>query len=117
MEGNDDLEFENMKRALQDILDKHIPVDKRFSVMNFNKEQIWYVSKLLLEKDDKKRELLFMEIENKLKESQFELRKQYYEILKNKELFDNYVSVLKGTDDLLNDMESDNELELALENI
>ena len=48
----DDIRFEKMKKTLQSILDNHLPSDKQFSVKDFNKEQVWYVCRLLLEKDD-----------------------------------------------------------------
>ena len=60
----DDPKFKSMKQTLQKILDKHLPSDKRFSVENFGKEDVWYMCRLLLEQDDMKRNLIWQELDN-----------------------------------------------------
>jgi hypothetical protein len=52
-----------------------------------------------------------------LRYAKYEYEKQFYEILKHKEEFDNYVSNLNDMDDLINDVESENEIDENLNNI
>ena len=113
----EDAKFEKMKQTVQSILDKYLPSDKQFSVKDYNKQQIWYLCRLLLEKDDEKRKVIWDEIQNELKYAKYEYEKQFSEILKHKEEFDNFVSNLKSMDDLVNDIEAENEIDDNLKNI
>ncbi len=113
----EDAKFQKMKQTVQSILDKHLPSDKQFSVRDYNKEQIWYLCRLLLEKDDEKRKVIWNEIQDKLKYAKYEYEKQFSEILKHKEEFDNCVSNLKTMDDLVNDVEAENEIDENLKRI
>ena len=113
----EDVEFKKMKQTVQDILDRHLPSDKQFSVKDYNKEQIWYLCRLLLAKHDEERKAIWDEIQWKLRYAKYEYGKQFYEILKHKEEFDNYVSNLKDMDGLINDVESENEIDENLNNI
>lgn len=113
----DNNEFEEYKKTVQSIIDKYLPEGKKFSVKDFNKEQIWYVCRLLLEKDDEKRKKIWKEIDGKLNLSKYEYEKQYYEIMKNKELFDNYNNSTKDIDNLTDDIEAESKMDAYLDNI
>lgn len=105
------------RETIQKIINKYFSEDKRFSVENFGKEQLWYICRLFLEKDDKKRGKIRKEIEYKLNHAKFEYERQYYEIIKNKELFDNHNNIIKDVDNLVNDIESESELDDSLDEI
>ena len=109
-----DVKFEEMKQTVQNILDKYLPSDKRFSVKDYNKEQIRYLCRLLLEKNDEKRMVIWDEIRSKLKNAKYEYENKFYEILEHKEKFDYFVSNLKNKDDLVNDVNVENEIDKKL---
>ena len=113
----EDVEFKRMKQTVQDILDRHLPSDRQFSVKDYNKEQIWYLCRLLLEKDNEKRLAIIEEIKEKYKEARYEFHSEYLEILKHKEIFDNYMSIARSTDDLLSDVDVENELSRKLKDV
>ena len=113
----EDVEFKKMKQTVQDILDKRLPSDKRISVENCNKEQIWYLCRLLLEKDEKNRLKIIKEIEKKYKKAKYEFYNEYLEILKHKEIYDNHLNLIKSADDLLNDVDAENEMNKKIKNI
>ena len=113
----EDVKFQKMKQTVQSILDKYLPSDKQFSVKNYNKEQIWYLCRLLLEKDNEKRLAIIEEIKEKYKEARYEFHNEYLEILKHKEIFDNYMSIARSADDLLNDVDAENEVSIKLKDI
>ena len=113
----EDAEFEKMKQTVQDILDRHLPSDRRFSVKSYSKEQIWFLCRLLLAKQDLERKVIWNEIYNKLKCSKYEYEKQYFEILERKEEFDNLVLNLKDLDALIVDVETEKEIDENLDNI
>ncbi len=113
----EDAEFKKMKQTVQDILDRHLPSDKKISVTNCNKEQIWYLCRLLLEKNEEKRLKIMKEIEKKYKKAKYEFYNEYLEILKHKEIFDNYLNIMRSTDDLLDDVDAENEINKKMDNI
>ncbi len=113
----EDVEFEKMKETLQSILDKHLSPDKQIFVKNLNKEQVRYLCRLLLEKNDKKRVAIMEKIEKKYKKAKYEFYDEYLEILKHKEIIDNYVNIIKDTDNLLDDVEIDNEVNKKLNDL
>jgi hypothetical protein len=117
IQQEDDQKLAETKKILQSILDKHLPPEVRFSVKDFDREEIWYVSRLLLEKDDKKRELIRNEISEKVKNLKHEYETKFSEVMKYKELFDNQKKTNNEKGNLLNDIESDKEIDTALENI
>ncbi len=85
IQQEDDQKLAETKKILQSILDKHLPPEVRFSVKDFDREEIWYVSRLLLEKDDKKRELIRNEISEKVKNLKHEYETKFSEVKKYKE--------------------------------
>ena len=63
-------ELEEYKKTVQDIIDKYLPEDKRFSVKNFTQEWLYYLASLFLEKDPEKRKEIYKEIEIKKNEAE-----------------------------------------------
>ena len=104
------------KKTIQGIINKYLPKESRFSVMDMNQEQIYYIAQLLSEKDDEKRKTLWKEIENKSKEAEKELRKDYIEILSLKEKYDNTFKSATELDILEWHINADKELLKQLEN-
>lgn len=113
----DDPKFKSMKQTLQKILDKHLPSDKRFSVENFGKEDVWYMCRLLLEKDDMKRNLIWQELDNMRKNTMREFLMDLSVIEKKKAEMDNYVRVSNELDKLMDDVILDRELDINLVDI
>ena len=109
--------FEKMKRKLQDILDKHLSPEDRFSVKEFSKEEIRYLCRLLLEKDDKKRQLILKEIEDRVNELKYECDCEFNEVERYKNLFDIKNKVFNETDEILDDIELENQFDSELSKI
>lgn len=110
-------ELEEFKLTVQKIIDKYLPDGKEFSVKDFNQEQLWYICRLLMEKDDVKRKKIRKEIVDKTDQAKYEYKEQYYEIVKNKELFDSYTGSVGNIDDLANDIEAERDMDNDLNNI
>ena len=58
-------DIDSIKSILQGILDKYLPEGQQISVQELDEQGIVWLIQLLLEKDDKKREQLWQEIEDK----------------------------------------------------
>ena len=74
-------DIDSIKSILQGILDKHLPEGQQISVQEFDEQGIVWLIQLLLEKDDKKREQLWQEIEDKYQVASNDFRNTYQKIL------------------------------------
>ena len=74
-------DIDSIKSILQGILDKHIPEGQQISVQELDEQGIVWLIQLLLEKDDKKREQLWQEIEDKYQVASNDFRNTYQKIL------------------------------------
>ena len=90
-------QLNSFKATIQKIINKYLPEESRFLVKDMNAEQIYYVASILSEKDDKKRNEIWKELEKKSKEADKTLREDYLEILSLK---DKYNNILKSANDL-----------------
>ena len=75
-------DIDSIKSILQGILDKHLPEGQQISVQELDEQGIVWLIQLLLEKDDKKREQLWQEIEDKYQVASNDFRNTYQKILK-----------------------------------
>jgi len=108
-------ELEECRKVVQDIIDKHLPEDKRFSVENFSQEWLYYISSFLLEKDEEKKEHLWKEfwseMENINRQEQTKLRKDYLEIVTKKQEYETIMKSFDGLKDIVDDIEVEQEFE------
>lgn len=74
-------DIESIKSILQGILDKYLPEGQQISVQELDEQGIVWLIQLLLEKDDKKREQLWQEIEDKYQVASNDFRNTYQKIL------------------------------------
>ncbi len=110
-------EFNQMKQTLQTILDNHLPYDKKVSVENFDKEQVWYLCKLLLEKDDKKRDLIRKDLDAVVKNMMDNFKNDLNEIERKKSELDNYIWTREDADELVNDVIRDCDFDTDIKDI
>ena len=66
---------------------------------------------------NKREEMIKSKVDGKLNLSKYEYEKQYYEIMKNKELFDNYNNSTKDIDNLTDDIEAESKMDAYLDSI
>lgn len=118
----DKKELREYKKTVQDIIDKYLPEDQRFSVKNFNQEWLYYLASLFLEKDSEKRKKIYKEIEIKKKEAEkrfYEAERKFLElnneIIEKKEEYDKIFNTIRKLDDLSEDVNIDQELDLNLD--
>lgn len=111
------------RATVQDIIDKYLPEDKRFSVKDFTLEWLSYLASLFLEKDPKKREKIYKEIEKKAKEAEKRFKKAEREflelndeIMRKKEEYDRMFNSINDINSLFNDINSGQELDSTLKN-
>lgn len=104
-------ELEEYKKTVQNIIDKYLPEDKRFSVKNFTEEWLYYLASLLLEKDPKKRKKIYKEIEIRKEKAEMEYKESERkflelnnEIIEKKEEFDNIFNTIWELNKVLNDV-------------
>lgn len=74
-------DIDSIKSILQGILDKHLPEGQQISVQELDEQGIVWLIQLLLEKDDKKREQLWQEIQDKYQVASDDFRNTYQKIL------------------------------------
>lgn len=115
-------ELEEYKKTVQDIIDKYLPEDKRFSVKNFTQEWLYYLASLFLEKDSEKRKEIYKEIEIKkneaekrFKEAERNFLELNNEIVEKKEEYDKIFNTINELNALSNDVNVDQELDSNLD--
>ena len=115
-------ELEEYKKTVQDIIDKYLPEDKRFSVKNFTQEWLYYLASLFLEKDPEKRKEIYKEIEIKkneaekrFKEAERNFLELNNEIVEKKEEYDKIFNTINELNALSNDVNVDQELDSNLD--
>ena len=115
-------ELEEYKKTVQDIIDKYLPKDKRFSVKNFTQEWLYYLASLFLEKDPEKRKEIYKEIEIKkneaekrFKEAERNFLELNNEIVEKKEEYDKIFNTINELNALSNDVNVDQELDSNLD--
>ena len=115
IQQKEDPKFAEMKTILQSILDKHLPPEKRLSVETFDKEDVFYLCTLLLEKDNEKRNHIrdkIKKIQNyKMQEFQIALA----EIEREKTKIDNYQITSDELNFLADNISAENEMEVMLD--
>lgn len=111
-------ELEEYKKTVQDIIDKHLPEDKRFSVKNFTQEWLYYLSSLFLEKNPERRKKIYKEVEIKkdeaekrFKEAEYKFLELNNEIVKKKEEYDKIFNTINELNSLSNNVNIDQELD------
>jgi len=115
-------ELEEYKKTVQDIIDKYLPEDKRFSVKNFTQEWLYYLASLFLEKNPEKRKEIYKEIEIKkneaekrFKEAERNFLELNNEIVEKKEEYDKIFNTINELNALSNDVNVDQELDSNLD--
>lgn len=115
-------ELEEYKKTVQDIIDKYLPEDKRFSVKNFTQKWLYYLASLFLEKDPEKRKEIYKEIEIKkneaekrFKEAERNFLELNNEIVEKKEEYDKIFNTINELNALSNDVNVDQELDSNLD--
>ena len=115
-------ELEEYKKTVQDIINKYLPEDKRFSVKNFTQEWLYYLASLFLEKDPEKRKEIYKEIEIKkneaekrFKEAERNFLELNNEIVEKKEEYDKIFNTINELNALSNDVNVDQELDSNLD--
>lgn len=109
------------RKTVQNIINKYLPEDKRFSVEDFSEEWLYYITSLFLEKDPDKRKEIYKEIEEKRKEAEIRLQKAEHnflelnnEIMERKEEYDKIFSTIRELNSLSNDVNIDLDLDASL---
>lgn len=110
----EDSKFIEMKKLLQSILDKRLPAKYRFSVESFDKEDVYNMCRLLLEKDDVKRNYIWKELDKKRKNSIEQFLLDLNDIERKKAELDNYLWVSNDLNILFNDVVVDEELKKSV---
>ena len=113
--------LEGYKKTIQNIINRILPEDKRFSVKDFDEEWIYYLVSLFLEKDSEKRNKIYEEIKLKTVEAERMLNQAEYnfwklnsEILVKKEEYDKIFNTIKELNSLIEDVNIEQELNSEL---
>lgn len=117
-------ELNEYRTTVQQIIDKHLPEDKRFSVQNFSLEWLQDLASLLLEKDEGKRDKIWAQIKEKRDKAIERFKKAEYEFLQEDAEIENkieeYKNIFNSLDELNwleEDINTDKELDKELDNI
>ena len=115
-------DLEEYKKTVQNIIDKYLPEDKRFSVMDFSEEWLYYITSLFLEKDPEGRRKILIEIgvkkaeaEERLKQAEYNFLELNNEILMKKEEYDKIFNTIDDLNLLVENINLDKELNSNLD--
>lgn len=117
-----EIDLEKYKNNVQNIIDKYLPEDKRFSVMDFSEEWLYYITSLFLEKDPEGRRKILIEIgvkkaeaEERLKQAEYNFLELNNEILMKKEEYDKIFNTIDDLNLLVENINLDKELNSNLD--
>ena len=117
-----EIDLEKYKNNVQNIIDKYLPEDKRFSVMDFSEEWLYCITSLFLEKDPEGRRKILIEIgvkkaeaEERLKQAEYNFLELNNEILMKKEEYDKIFNTIDDLNLLVENINLDKELNSNLD--
>lgn len=87
-------ELKEYRATVQKVIDKYLPKEERFSVKDYSQEELYEITSMILEKDEKKRKILR---ENHEYRENLKIVQKLIEIEKRKE---EYLTIFRTIDDL-----------------
>jgi len=103
-------ELEEYRETIQKIIDKHLPEEKKFSVKDFTQEELWYLSRLFLAKNNQERDKIWKEMSDKQESAHQSFIQQIEDINYHKEKYDTMFNSIDKINSLAMDIDLDSDL-------
>jgi hypothetical protein len=81
-------DIQSAKAIIQQILDKHLPEEKRFSIDGLSNDRLEFLVEFLLEEDEIERDKIWARLEEEIEEAKNNLKINTLEVQKIKDLLD-----------------------------
>ena len=110
-------DIQSAKAIIQQILDRHLPEEERFSIDGLSNDRLEFLVEFLLEEDEIERDKIWARLEEEIEEAKNNLKIDNLEVQKIKDLLD-YEKLEKWElQDLLNLVHSEKELEQEIKDL
>ena len=81
-------DIQSAKAIIQQILDRHLPEEERFSIDGLSNDRLEYLVEFLLEEDEIERDKIWARLEEEIEEAKNNLKINTLEVQKIKDLLD-----------------------------
>ena len=103
-------ELNEIKKQVQNILDRHLKPEERFSIQDLDEDSVFLLIDLLNEKDDKKREKIREEVHQRIINLKLKLRLTTNSVMKIKDTYNCQKEENRNLGDLMESINDDNTL-------
>ena len=110
-------EIQSTKAIIQQILDRHLPEEERFSIDGLSNDRLEFLVEFLLEEDEIERDKIWARLEEEIEEAKNNLKINTLEVQKIKDLLDHEKLEKWELQDLLNLIHSEKELEQEIKDL
>lgn len=110
-------DIQSAKAIIQQILDRHLPEEERFSIDRLSNDRLEFLVEFLLEEDEIERDKIWARLEEEIEEAKNNLKISILEVQKIKDLLDHEKLEKWELQNLLNLVHSEKELEQEIKDL
>lgn len=110
-------DIQSAKAIIQQILDRHLPEEERFSIDGLSNDRLEFLVEFLLEEDEIERDKIWARLEEEIEEIKNNLKIDNLEVQKIKDLLDHEKLEKWELQNLLNLIHSEKELEQEIKDL
>ena len=110
-------EIQSTKAIIQQILDRHLPEEERFSIDGLSNDRLEFLVEFLLEEDEIERDKIWARLEEEIEKTKDNLKINTLEVQKIKDLLDHEKLEKWELQNLLNLIHSEKELEQEIKDL
>lgn len=110
-------DIQSTKAIIQQILDRHLPEEERFSIDGLSNDRLEFLVEFLLEEDEIERDKIWARLEEEIEEAKNNLKISTLEVQKIKDLLDHEKLEKWELQNLLNLIHSEKELEQEIKDL
>ena len=110
-------EIQSAKAIIQQILDRHLSEEERFSIDRLSNDRLEFLVEFLLEEDEIERDKIWARLEEEIEEAKNNLKINTLEVQKIKDLLDHEKLEKWELQNLLNLVHSEKELEQEIKDL
>ena len=110
-------DIQSAKAIIQQILDRHLPEEERFSIDRLSNDRLEFLVEFLLEEDEIERDKIWARLEEEIEEAKNNLKISTLEVQKIKDLLDHEKLEKWELQNLLNLVHSEKELEQEIKDL
>lgn len=110
-------DIQSTKAIIQQILDKHLPDEERFSIDGLSNDRLGFLVEFLLEEDEIERDKIWSRLEEEIEETKNNFKISTLEVQKIKDLLDHEKLEKWELQNLLNLVHSEKELEQEIKDL